>query len=487
MSAQLLWFRNDLRTKDNQALSAAVQSGQAVLAVYTLCTKQWQQHHLAPIQADLIVRRLAQLQQDLAALNIPLVVAELGSFKQVPEYLLSLCQQHQITDVHCHYQYELNEQGRDEAVEHLLSQQAISVNRHHGECVVKPGLVLTKSGENFKVFTPFRKAWLASLTEQSFSPLSSPAAVNRSLVSQSLTQLLEQPQEISCSYPRENSNAWASDDQQIIQQLRDFSASKARSYKEHRDIPALDATSRLSAYLALGMLSARQCLARLYLEHAEDVASQQGGAFTWLSELIWREFYRHLIAANPRLCKGEAYLGWTESVAWQSDKALLEAWQQGQTGYPIVDAAMQQLKQTGWMHNRLRMVVASFLSKDLLIDWREGERWFMQHLIDGDFASNNGGWQWAASTGTDAQPYFRIFNPTTQAQRFDPEGEFVRAWLPELAQVPGKHAHTPHTWAEKNGLSINYPLPIVDHGQQRKQALHLFEQAKSAEKAKNTA
>jgi deoxyribodipyrimidine photo-lyase len=479
MSTQLLWFRNDLRSKDNQALSDAVASGKAVLAVYILCSKQWQQHDLAPIQADLILRRLIQLREDLAALNIPLLVLELDGYQQVPECLLSLCRQYQITEVYCHYQYELNEQRRDQAVEQALSQQAIGFNRYHGDCIVRPGQVLTKSGENFKVFTPFRKAWLASLSEQSYSPLGSPKAIDKSLLNEPLLNLLNYPQSINCNYPRVDSSAWSCQDQQIIQQLRDFSASKAIDYHDLRDMPALNATSKLSAYLSLGMLSARQCLARIYLDHAEAIASQQGGAFTWLSEIIWREFYRHLMAVNPQLCKGSAYLTWTESVAWQDDEHLLKAWQQGKTGYPIVDAAMLQLKQTGWMHNRLRMVVASFLVKDLLLNWRYGERWFMQHLIDGDFASNNGGWQWAASTGTDAQPYFRIFNPTTQAQRFDPDGEFVRAWLPELANIPGKHVHTPHTWANKHGVSLNYPLPVVDHAVQRKQALHLFEQAKN--------
>ncbi|MDO6762502.1 deoxyribodipyrimidine photo-lyase [Agarivorans sp. 1_MG-2023] len=479
MSVQILWFRNDLRTKDNHALSTAVASGKPVIAIYLLCTKQWQQHHLAPIQADLILRRLAQLQDDLASLNIPLLVHQLDSFKQVPQSLVELCEQYQAADVHCHYQYELNELRRDEAVEHILDAQQISFHQHHGECVMKPGTVLTRTGESFKVFTPFRKAWLSGLTEAEFSPLATPPAVDKHLLPASFVELLKSKPLLKCDYPLVDSSHWACDDKQIIQQLRDFSASKAADYKAARDFPAQAGTSKLSAYLALGMLSPRQCLARIYLDHPRCLEAQEGGTFTWLSEIVWREFYRHLIAANPRLCKGQAYIAWTEAVNWQHDEQLLKAWQEGRTGYPIVDAAMLQLKQTGWMHNRLRMIVASFLTKDLLVSWREGERWFMQHLIDGDFASNNGGWQWAASTGTDAQPYFRIFNPTTQAQRFDPNGDFVRYWLPELAEVPGKHAHQPHTWAEKNATSVNYPMPIVDHAIQRKLALSLFEQAKS--------
>lgn len=180
----------------------------------------------------------------------------------------------------------------------------------------------------------------------------------------------------------------------------------------------------------------------------------------WLNELIWREFYRHLMTYHPDLCKHRPFIRWTEQVQWQSNEKLLKAWQHGLTGFPIVDAAMRQLNETGWMHNRLRMITASFLVKDLLIDWRTGERYFISQLIDGDLAANNGGWQWAASTGTDAAPYFRIFNPTTQGQRFDVDGEFIRRWLPELKDVPAKAIHEPWAWADKQRVTLNYPRPL---------------------------
>ncbi len=479
MHHQLVWFRNDLRIRDNQALSQAVASKQAVLAVYLACPLQWQKHHLAPIQADLIERRLVALQLQLAELNIPLLVLHCSDFASVPQCLLDLAQQHHIGAVHFQQQYELNEQSRDQAVQQSLSEQGIEVFRYHADCILPPGSVRTKTEQVFKVFTPFRKAWLGQLNETCFSPLAAPPTVASALLPDSLSKLLAQPQKIKLGYPTLDSRDWSCDENQVIQALRDFSATKAESYQQLRDFPAQQGTSKLSAYLALGMLSPRQCLARLYHDHPQVLESQQGGSFVWLSEIVWREFYRHLIAAYPRLCKGRAFLDWTEYVSWKHDEQLLQAWQQGKTGYPIVDAAMRQLAETGWMHNRLRMIVASFLSKDLLIDWQHGECWFMQHLIDGDFASNNGGWQWAASTGTDAQPYFRIFNPTTQGERFDPNGEFVRYWLPELSDVPGKKVHQPHTWAEKYGVHLAYPKPIVDHAKQRKLALSLFEQAKA--------
>lgn len=254
-----------------------------------------------------------------------------------------------------------------------------------------------------------------------------------------------------------------------------------QDYLRQRDLPALAGTSSLSPYLAIGVLSPRQCFNRLRAECPQLLEDRESGAFAWLNELIWREFYRHLLVAYPDLCRHRPFIAWTDKVRWCDDAAKLHAWQRGETGYPIVDAAMRQLNATGWMHNRLRMISASFLVKDLLIDWRAGERYFMSQLLDGDLAANNGGWQWAASTGTDAAPYFRIFNPTTQGERFDPQGTFIRKWLPELADVPDNDIHHPHRWSEKQRCTLNYPLPIVDHKQARLETLAAFEAAKRGE------
>ena len=263
-----------------------------------------------------------------------------------------------------------------------------------------------------------------------------------------------------------------------LKRLRHFAKQPVLDYPDKRDLPALDATSRLSVYLATGVLSPRQCLHRVLHEHPDALDNSR--EFTWLNELIWREFYRHLLVAYPSLCRHKPFVDWTHRVEWQRNEAHFDAWKAGKTGFPIVDAAMRQMKEMGWMHNRLRMITASFLVKDLLIDWREGERYFMQQLIDGDLAANNGGWQWAASTGTDAAPYFRIFNPTTQGERFDPQGDFIRHYLPELADVPDSDIHQPHRWAEKHHKKLDYPAPIVDHKAARKKTLDAFERAKSA-------
>ena len=220
----------------------------------------------------------------------------------------------------------------------------------------------------------------------------------------------------------------------IRDRLRDFCRERVQDYDRKRDIPGEPGTSRLSAALAIGLLSPRQCLARLQAEQ-ETANESASGPHVWLSELIWREFYQHVAFHFPRVVKGRAFKEETDAIRWRDDEADFQAWCEGRTGFPIVDAGMRQLKQTGWMHNRLRMITASFLVKDLHIDWRRGERYFMSQLIDGEFASNNGGWQWAASTGTDAAPYFRVFNPTTQGKRFDPEGHFIRQYVPELLSL----------------------------------------------------
>ncbi len=244
-----------------------------------------------------------------------------------------------------------------------------------------------------------------------------------------------------------------------------------------RDRPDRDGTSRLSPHLRFGTISIRRCVQQA-LALATDEPSAAAGATKWLDELIWREFYAALLAEHPRVLGG-AFRREFAAVAWNDDDAGFRAWCEGRTGYPFVDAAMRQLLQTGWMHNRARMIVASFLTKDLLLDWRDGERAFMRHLVDGDPASNNGGWQWAASTGTDAQPYFRIFNPVLQGRRFDPDGAYVRRYVPELRDVDLAFVHTP--W-QAPSPPRDYPPPIVDHAERRIAAVARYEAARASGK-----
>ncbi|EXU73544.1 deoxyribodipyrimidine photo-lyase [Erwinia mallotivora] len=472
MATHLVWLRNDLRIHDNSALHAACQDSKArVLALFIATPGQWQSHHMAPKQAAFIYKSLLEVQQSLAEKGIPLHFAQCDDFAASVTALKDFCQQHNVSRVFYNYQYEVNERQRDAQAERELSALEITPQGFDDSLLLPPGSVLTGSGEMYKVFTPFSKAFVRRLQEGLPECMPAPKA-------RTDAPLQKTPAIKSFDYPQEefDETQFPAGEAAALRRLRAFCQQPVTRYKEQRNIPAVDGTSRLSVYLATGVLSPRQCLHRLLHEHPHGLDDSQ--VFVWLNELIWREFYRHLLVAWPSLCRHQPFIDWTKKVKWQHHPRHLEAWQQGKTGYPIVDAAMRQLNALGWMHNRLRMVVASFLVKDLLIDWREGERYFMSQLIDGDLAANNGGWQWAASSGTDAAPYFRIFNPTTQGERFDEDGTFIRQWLPELKAVPQQHIHQPQAWAKKNRVSLDYPQPIVDHKEARKTTLAAFEAAK---------
>lgn len=470
MTTHLIWLRNDLRITDNKALYTACSDPDAkVLAAFVVTPEQWRQHDMAPRQAAFIHANLLQVQQALAARGIELVCHQCNDFADTLTWLVDFCQQRQVSALFYNRQYEINERRRDAQLEQQLVGKVIC-HSFDDSLLLPPGSVLTGSGEMFKVYTPFRRAFIQRLTESDVSSLPAPRARGAALKFAEPARFNYPLAEVGAAYP--------AGEEAALQRLRAFCREQVQDYARLRDLPAVAGTSSLSPYLAIGVLSPRQCFNRLRAECPTVLENPESGAFCWLNELIWREFYRHLMVAHPALCQYRPFIEWTDRVAWKADDKALLAWQQGQTGYPIVDAAMRQLNQTGWMHNRLRMISASFLVKDLLIDWRAGERYFMSQLLDGDLAANNGGWQWAASTGTDAAPYFRIFNPTTQGERFDPQGTFIRKWLPELADVPDNDIHQPHRWAEKQRRVLAYPLPIVDHRQARLDTLAAFETAK---------
>jgi len=334
----------------------------------------------------------------------------------------------------------------------------------------RPGSVLTKSGGYFQVYSQFRKVCYQRLHSALPTPIRRPAA-------QAPLTIASDP--IPGAVPGFTPPAaslrqlWPAGEQAANRRLLAFADEQIDYYQSERDFPARPGTSRLSAYLAAGVLSPRQCLHAALHANQGEFDSGNSGIVTWINELLWREFYKHILVGYPRVSMHRAFRPDTDALAWRQAPHELAAWQQGRTGFPLIDAAMRQLLASGWMHNRLRMVVAMFLSKNLLIDWREGERFFMRHLIDGDLAANNGGWQWSASTGTDSAPYFRIFNPLSQSQRFDPDGRFIRHWLPELSGLNNKDIHNP---AAMDGLFgvVDYPRPMVDLGSSRSRALAAF-------------
>ncbi|WP_437884097.1 deoxyribodipyrimidine photo-lyase [Pseudomonas sp. LRF_L74] len=465
---QLMWFRTDLRVQDNTALSAAMQSGPTV-ALFLISPVQWREHDDAPCKVDFWLRNLTELSKALNALNVPLLIRQADHWNDTPAVVAEVCREHDIGQVQVNDEYGINETKRDQAVEAALKNIQVGFQGHLDQLFFQPGSVLTQSGGYFKVFSQFRKVCYQRL----HSALPQRVAV---VDKQQPLQIASDkvPHQVDGFETPDKAlrDLWPAGEHAALERLSRFADEDLDDYHEQRDMPAIPGTSTLSSYLAAGVVSPRQCLHAALRHNHGEFESGGKGAVTWINELLWREFYKHVLVGYPRVSRHRAFRPETEKLDWRHAEKDLEAWQQGRTGIPVIDAAIRQLLATGWMHNRLRMVVAMFLSKNLLIDWREGERFFMRHLIDGDLAANNGGWQWSASTGTDAVPYFRIFNPISQSERFDPNGEFIREWLPELKDLSKRDIHNP----AKLGLfgATDYPQPIVDLGASRERALQAF-------------
>lgn len=469
MTTQLLWLRCDLRSRDNTALSAAMAAGPTV-ALYIVTPKQWLAHDDAPCKVDFWLRNLRLLGQRLAQLNVPLLVRHCDDWSGVPDVLAQVCRQHEVRAVHLNQEYGVNESRRDAAVAERLRADNIALHSHLDQLLFAPGTLLTRSDSYFQVFGQFRRLCHARLQLAVPAVLATPAAqAPLAIASDPLPEGVEHFAATSAQIRQ----YWPAGEDSASRALNDFAEQRLHDYQANRDFPALDGTSQLSPYLAAGVLSPRQCLHAALRINQGEFDSGSPGVVCWIGELLWREFYKHVLVGFPRVSMHRAFRRETDTLPWRHAPEELAAWQAGNTGFPLIDAAMRQLRATGWMHNRLRMLVAMFLSKNLLIDWREGERWFMRHLIDGDLAANNGGWQWSASTGTDSVPYFRLFNPLSQSRRFDPDGSFIRTWVPELAHLSARDIHDP---AALGGLfgAPSYPRPMVDLARSRERALSAF-------------
>ena len=470
----LLWLRADLRVRDNPALyHACDDSTCGVIAVFVICPAQWQEHDWSAARVDLILRCLGELQGELQKLNIPLLIHTEDRFADVPGALLTLARHHECDALYFNRELEVNETRRDAAATRAFESAGFEVRAFHDQTLVPPSTMRTGAGTVYTVFTPFRRALVGRLRREGLPelygrPVRQPEVAASSDV---VPQVVERFDSDGRSGP------WPAGEAAAHRRLESFIEQRIRSYADSRDRPDIDGTSGLSPYLALGVLSPRQCLGAAVASNRNRLSGGAKGPDTWISELIWREFYRHVLAGYPRVSMNLPFRLDTEGLPWRDDEPGYRAWMEGRTGVPIVDAAMRQLSSTGWMHNRLRMITAMFLTKDLLIDWRRGERHFMRQLVDGDLASNNGGWQWCASAGTDAAPYFRVFNPYRQSRRFDPDGAFIRRHVPELGDLTGTRIHEP---SEAERRACGYPPPVVDHTKAARRAVNAFRELRES-------
>ncbi|SPJ34032.1 deoxyribodipyrimidine photo-lyase [Kushneria phyllosphaerae] len=462
---QLVWFRTDLRCEDNTALHHAAQRG-PVIGVVFWTPQQWRQHGHGDNKLAFWQRGVEVLSKHLDSLNIPLKIISAEHFDALPAQLLELAQALNCEAVHFNDEYGLNERRRDRQVSEQLHQNDLSVHRYTDQVAFTPGELLTGDGRYYSVFTPFYKSWLKNIGANQLQQFDAPKVQTApdNVAGDTIP-------ESDTSNAVISADEWPAGEEAAQDRLARFLQKRAHHYENGRDFPAMTATSGLSAWLALGMISWRQCINAAAARNGGHLGDGDSNLQSWISEIIWREFYQHVLVGFPRVNCYQPFQEHTKALVWRDSDEDFQRWCDGNTGYPLVDAAMRQLTTTGWMHNRLRMVTAMFLSKHLLIDWRRGEAFFLQHLVDGELGANNGGWQWAASTGTDASPYFRIFNPTTQSRRFDPEGIFIAEFVPELANVAAKKRHAPDAATCKQ---TGYPVPMVDHRVARQRALDAF-------------
>jgi deoxyribodipyrimidine photo-lyase len=440
------WLRRDLRLTDNAALHAALEAG-SVIPIFILDPAF---DSASPRRKNFLYEGLHALDKDLRERNSYLVIRK-GNPLDVLKQVIA---ETKADVIYAEEDFTLYARKRDAEIEHHLP-----LNLIDGQTIHHPTAVLKADGKPYTVYTPYSKVWKAKL----------PATLN----------LYPEPEKINTPsgiqsepLPRYKvSPLFVAGEKEALVRLEEFLFKRIYSYNEDRNRMDLDGTSSLSPYLRFGMLGLRQAVSAA---RQAMVEGRGEGAEIWLNELIWREFYIQILYHFPYVSK-TAFNPSLANIPWRNDESEFQAWKDGRTGVPVVDAAMRQLKEIGWMHNRARMIVASYLVKDLLIDWRWGEAWFMENLLDGDVAANNGGWQWTAGTGTDAAPYFRIFNPVLQSAKFDPQGDYIRKWVPEFHGVDAKDIHAP--WEKKLKIKDYPEQPIIERDKNR--TLQAYKESKS--------
>ena len=486
--AVLHWFKRDLRLQDNKPLheasNLAKSKGIPLICLFIVSPQDYQAHFTSRPRVDFELRTLEIMKQDLAELDIPLLVETVEKRKTVPDYIITLCRKWNIKNVFCNIEYEVDELRREKLLLERCLKNGISFTPLHDDVVVPPGELMTGARRQFSVYSPWYRAWIAyihknmSILNGFEKPSKNPGGSREKL--EDLFDIPIPPTPANKALSEEDRNRfaslWPAGEHEAHERLRKFLKEKISKYKDARNFPAGNSTALLSAHFSAGTLAARTAV-RMAREanSAQKLDAGDKGIVGWISEVAWRDFYKHVLSWWPYVCMSKAFKYEYGEVEWEYNMDHFDQWCKGMTGFPIVDAAMRQARYMGYIHNRCRMIVASFLSKHLMLDWRLGERWFMENLIDGDFASNNGGWGFSASVGVDPQPYFRIFNPLLQSEKFDGQGEYIRRWVPELAELKGKEIHDPYgRGAGKTAKKNGYPEPMVEHKASRARALARF-------------
>ncbi|OAG02313.1 uncharacterized protein CC84DRAFT_1098761 [Paraphaeosphaeria sporulosa] len=488
--AVIHWFKRDLRVRDNTALSraSAVAKGKGIglIGIWLMSPQDWEAHLVSPAKCDFELRSVALLQKELAELDVPLYIETVTSRKDIPQRLLNLAKEWKVKNMFCNLEYEPDELRREERLVRLGAEQGINFEPFHDDCVVPPGSLKTGAGKQFAVYSPWYRAWVAHLhanphllNERPIPEKNPPGFRNKfeTLFDHEIPPAPDS-KALNIGQKERFSRLWPAGEAAALDRIGLFLTEKVERYTATRNFPAQKSTASVSVHHAAGTLAARTSV-----RMARDVNSTKKldggieGVKGWIGEVAWRDFYRHVLVNWPYVCMNKPFKFEYTNIEWEYNNEHFRAWTEGRTGYPIVDAAMRCLNSTAYMHNRLRMVTASFLAKHLLLDWRLGEQYFITHLIDGDFASNNGGWGFSSSTGVDPQPYFRVFNPWLQSEKFDAEGEFIREWVPELRGIEGQGVHNPYQKggeAERIAKKEGYPKVIVEHKFARNRCLERY-------------
>ena len=467
----LFWHRNDLRISDNIGLSKARQKSSHIAGVFCLDSNILEQDDIAPARVKYMIGCLQELAEKYRDLGSRLLIVKGKPVQMIPQLAKNL----KAKAVYWNLDVEPYSKQRDCAVKEALTENDIEVANFWDKLLHRPGEVLTKSDSPYKVYTPFWRNWQQQEKPAIATTIDSLEGIDDTKIEE-IKELTELPTAAALGFEWDNPLLLEPGETAAKERLEQFCDRAIYEYDEQRNFPWVDGTSQLSAAHKFGAIGIRTVW-RATTEALANCRSDEAEAniISWQQELAWREFYQHCMHFFPELEKG-SYRDELKDFPWDNNESYFQAWCEGKTGYPIVDAAMKQLNETGWMHNRCRMIVASFLTKDLIVDWRWGEKYFMQKLFDGDLSANNGGWQWSASSGMDPKP-LRIFNPKSQAQKYDPEAEYIRQWLPELRSLDTECLVTGKI-SDSDRHSCDYPQKIVDHKKQQRKFKQLYKEQK---------